>query len=100
LISRLHHEPDASGESSPIYHMTAGGRTTWYDFAVTLLSLAHGPERQVQLTPIQTSEYPTPAARPAYSVLSNEKVATRFGVRLPDWESQLRLAFADWPSTR
>jgi dTDP-4-dehydrorhamnose reductase len=44
--------------------------------------------------PIATAEYPTPAARPANSVLSNEKFAATFGFRLPDWEQQLDAVMA------
>jgi dTDP-4-dehydrorhamnose reductase len=41
--------------------------------------------------PIPTQEYPTPAKRPAYSVLDNSRLAARFGLRLPDWQEGLRL---------
>jgi dTDP-4-dehydrorhamnose reductase len=69
------------------FHMTAGGATTWYGFAQAIFARVTGP--RPSLVPIGTAEYPTPAARPANSVLSNEKFAHTFGFRLPDWEQQL-----------
>ena len=50
------------------------------------------PLRAQLVTPIRTEEYPTPARRPPYSVLSNAKVQTTFGVKMSDWREQLRLA--------
>ncbi len=92
------------------YHMTAAGVTTWYDFAEAILQEASAtpassswlasalgglPLRAKRVTPITTAEYPTPARRPAYSVLSNSKLAKVFGIELPDWRIQLHRAFAD-----
>ncbi|MBI3945541.1 MAG: dTDP-4-dehydrorhamnose reductase [Armatimonadetes bacterium] len=69
-----------------VYHLTAAGQTSWCGFARALFA-AHGVPATV--VPITTAEYPTPARRPAYSVLSNRKVGERFGVALPGWETQL-----------
>jgi len=46
-----------------------------------------------RIVPIATEEYPTPARRPLYSVLSNKRLNHQFGVKLPDWEAQLRAIF-------
>jgi len=83
---------DASG----IYHMTASGSTTWYGFAEAILALDPNPAEQVckHLKPILTAEYPTPARRPAYSVLSNAKLKAAFGVVLPSWEQGLKSALS------
>jgi dTDP-4-dehydrorhamnose reductase len=72
--------------------MTAGGATSWYGFAKAIFARAGAPTPS--LVPIKTAEYPTPAARPANSVLSNEKFATHFGFRLPEWEQQLDAVMA------
>ena len=48
------------------------------------------------LTPIPASEYPLPARRPAFSLLSNDKIARVFGISLPDWREQLRFALEDF----
>lgn len=74
-----------------IYHMTCAGSTTWFGFARAIFAraggLLHGAHPEV--TPISSAEYPTPARRPRNSVLSNEKLHARFGVRLQSWESAL-----------
>jgi dTDP-4-dehydrorhamnose reductase len=84
------------GAASGTYHLSSAGMTSWHGFATAIL--AHDPALQEQrctrLIPIPTEEYPTPAARPRWSVLSNAKLADRFGLRLPSWESQLRLALS------
>jgi dTDP-4-dehydrorhamnose reductase len=72
--------------------MTSGGATTWYGFAEAIFARAAEPTPS--LVSINTAEYPTPAARPANSVLSNEKFAGHFGFRLPEWEQQLDAVMA------
>jgi len=73
---------------SGVYHLTSSGATTWFGFANTFLSKQPaGPK----LTPIPTSEYPVPARRPVNSVLSCQRIADTFGVRMPPWEDALDL---------
>jgi dTDP-4-dehydrorhamnose reductase len=67
---------------SGVYHLTSSGVTTWFGFAKAFLSKQAGCPK---LTPITTSEYPIPATRPVNSVLSCEKLAETFGVRMPSW---------------
>jgi dTDP-4-dehydrorhamnose reductase len=72
-----------------IYHMTAAGSTSWYGFASAIFDagvLSVPPRVQA----IPSSAYPTPAKRPANSVLSNDKFAHAFGFRLPPWQQQLQ----------
>jgi dTDP-4-dehydrorhamnose reductase len=73
------------------YHMTCGGSISWCGFARAIFERA--PEllggKKPTVNPIKTSEYPTPAKRPLNSVLSNEKLQQRFGVRLANWQSAL-----------
>jgi dTDP-4-dehydrorhamnose reductase len=80
-----------------VYHLTAAGMTSWYHFAEEILR--RDPRRPEQsrlcLQPVSTAEYAAPAARPSYGVLDNEKVRQRFGVALPDWRTQLDLAFGE-----
>jgi dTDP-4-dehydrorhamnose reductase len=84
---RILNDSGAGGWTSGTFHMTAGGATTWYGFAKAIFARASGAKPS--LVPIATSDYPTPAARPANSVLSNDKFAHTFGFRLPNWEQQL-----------
>jgi dTDP-4-dehydrorhamnose reductase len=71
-----------------VYHLTSSGATTWFGFAKEFLSRLPGCP---SLTPIPSSQYPVPAKRPVNSVLSCEKLAQTFGVRLPPWEKALQL---------
>jgi dTDP-4-dehydrorhamnose reductase len=76
--------------------MSCAGATSWCGFARRILELSPGEETvRVRVEPIETCDYPTPAARPAYSVLDNAKLRTAFGIRLPDWQQALALALAD-----
>jgi dTDP-4-dehydrorhamnose reductase len=78
------------GAFTGVYHLAASGQTTWHGFAEAILKLMPKEERKCQvIEPITTAEYPTPARRPAYSVLSCEKLKDKFELRLPDWEESL-----------
>jgi dTDP-4-dehydrorhamnose reductase len=85
--------------ASGIYHATAGGVTTWHAFAQQIFSewawRSGGRFVAPRVVPIATADYPTPARRPAYSVLSNEKLARVFGVALPPWRAGLGDALED-----
>ncbi len=75
------------GEKAGIYHATGSGHTTWYQFAKKVFELT-GNDR-IELNPIPSSAYPTPAKRPAFSVLSNEKLKTAFDLEMPEWQTAL-----------
>jgi len=68
-----------------LYHLTARGSTTWYGFARAILA----DRPSVRIVPIATSEYPTPARRPAWSVLDATRFERAFGFALPDWRVSL-----------
>lgn len=75
-----------------LYHASAGGETTWYGFARAIFeerSRAVAGFIAPPVAPITTAQYPTPARRPAYSVLSNAKLERRLGVRFPAWREGL-----------
>jgi dTDP-4-dehydrorhamnose reductase len=76
---------------SGTYHLTNGGVTTWYDFAVAIIG---GRGHAVGVVPITSAEYPTPAARPAYSVLDNRAWRDLGESPLPDWRDGLRAYLA------
>lgn len=74
------------------YHLAASGSTNWHTFASRIVELLSASERRChEVVPIATAEYPTPAKRPAYSVLDCGKLKKTFGIQLPDWEDGLRL---------
>lgn len=85
--------PYLNGETYGIYHFTNSGIASWYDFAVAIFEEAHHlgwPLVLEQVTPITTAEYPTPAQRPAYSVLNCAKLSSLLGTPAPHWHQRLR----------
>jgi dTDP-4-dehydrorhamnose reductase len=100
-------------ENTGTYHMTAEGATSWYEFACAILEEAAKAPQDLpwfasatngrpilarRIIPITTPEYPTPASRPPYSVLSNSLLTQTFALQLPDWRVQLHCAFGETPS--
>lgn len=76
-------------EVSGLYNCVCSGETSWHGFARAIL-----PET-IPVTPIHTAEYPTPARRPAYSVLDCTRLHQVFGVTLPAWQAALHDCRAD-----
>ena len=72
--------------ASGVYHATAGGETTWCGFARAIFERQ---ERRPRVTPIPSSEYPTPARRPANSVLDTGRLSAALQLRLSDWQTGL-----------
>jgi dTDP-4-dehydrorhamnose reductase len=70
-----------------IYHFANGGETTWFDFAATIKAIA-GLTCDVQ--PIETKDFPTPAKRPAYSVLDTSKIEQDVEMDIRHWENALK----------
>lgn len=89
-VSALRAIPDG-GVRSGIYNLTAAGETTWAGFARAIFERAavNPAFRPPRVVPIPTSAYPTPARRPAYSVLSHRRLRSAFGLIAPSWEQQL-----------
>lgn len=75
-----------------IYHFCGDKALTWCDFAKQIFITAKTKSvltKDIVVFPISTSEYPTPAKRPAYSVLNNQKIALHFGIAPSDWSLAL-----------
>lgn len=66
-----------------IYHYSNEGEITWYEFAVAIAEVMNS---SCKVNPIPTASYPTPAQRPAYSVMSKEKVKQVYGILPPEWK--------------
>lgn len=93
VLAQAHGASDARQwwrDKSGIYSLTASGQTTWHEFAQAIVDNA-ALTRKPAVRPIRTEEYPTPACRPAYSVLSHDKIRRTFGVRPPSWKDALDL---------
>ena len=81
-------EPAQLAALSGIYHVCAGGHTSWFGFAQAIFA-DDSVQRKPQLRPITTAEYPTPARRPHNSMLNTDKFRRTFG-DLPSWDAALR----------
>lgn len=75
-----------------LYHFTNEGKINWYQFATEIYNLARNEgliNRSVQVLPIETSQYPMKAKRPANSCLSGEKISREFNISLKPWKESL-----------
>lgn len=82
---------DAHDPRWGVYHVAAGGETTWHAYAQHVIAAAHARGALLKATPeavhpITTAEYPLPAPRPLNSRLNTHKVQHTFGLTLPDWQ--------------
>ncbi len=75
-----------SSENSGVYHYCNGGETTWYGFAKAIFK-KH--KLSVKVNPVTSTEFPTAAKRPAYSVLDTSKIKMVFKIEIPTWEDAL-----------
>ena len=71
-----------------IYHYSNEGVCSWYDFTKAIFELA---DVECHVKPIETYEYPTPAKRPAYSILNKSKIKKDFNLEIPYWKDSLKL---------
>jgi dTDP-4-dehydrorhamnose reductase len=69
-----------------VYHFANQGETTWYDFAAKIKAIAG---LDCTLNPIETKDFPTPAKRPAYSVLDTSKIEQDLAIDIRHWEAAL-----------
>lgn len=71
-----------------IYHFSNEGVISWYDFTKAIHRIAG--IKNCRVRPLHTEEYPTPAARPHYSVLDKTKIKQTYGIEIPYWEESLK----------
>jgi dTDP-4-dehydrorhamnose reductase len=81
--------------ASGIVHVTNSGDSTWYDFAKEIFHLSGMP---TSVKPVTTAEFPRPARRPAYSVLSADSLHS-YHIQMPDWQDALRRYLSAAPLT-
>jgi dTDP-4-dehydrorhamnose reductase len=87
---RLESGGDLTPEHFGVFNLAGEGLTSWHGFAQAIMRGAAARGREtVPVEAITTAEYPTRAKRPAYSKLSNEKIAGVYGVHMPAWETAL-----------
>ena len=78
----------SQGIKPGVYHFSNEGVISWYDFTKAIHRIAGITSCHVR--PLHTAEYPTPAARPHYSVLDKTKIKQAYGIEIPYWEESLR----------
>lgn len=89
--------PLLTPENFGTYHYTNSGVASWYDFAIAIFEEAKAlgfPLKIKRVIPITTPEYPTPAKRPSFSVLSSVKISSFLGNYPPHWREGLRQMLA------
>lgn len=72
-----------------IYHFSNEGETSWYGFAKEIFNQSN---ILIELLPIPTEAFPTPAKRPKYSVLNTDKAKETFGIKIQNWQVSLAIA--------
>jgi len=77
---------DPAQRYAETFHYSNEGVASWYDFAKAIME-AEG--LRCKVAPIETSDYPTPAARPHFSVLNKRKIRERFGLEIPHWHDSM-----------
>ena len=80
-------------QASGVFHFTAAGETSWHGFASAILEEAANAGFTIKterIEPIATTEYPTPATRPAYSVLNTDKISACLPFTIPAWRDSLK----------
>lgn len=87
LVTIITEHSKLNTEDYGIYNFSNEGQCSWYDFAAEIFKVNN---ISINLQPIPTSAYPTPAKRPAYSVLDKSKIKSVFGVEIKDWKESLK----------
>ncbi len=85
IISTNNQQPTTNNYGT--YHFSNDGQCSWYDFAKKIFELNHVT---IDLKPIPTTSFPTPAKRPSYSVLDKTKIKTTLGITINPWEESLK----------
>ncbi len=80
-----------AGGPGGIFHLAGAGSATWHEVAVETMRVAG---RTIPVDAISTEDYPTPAKRPANSVLETAKIAATYGIRLPPWQDGVQRCVA------
>ncbi len=96
IVQKAFEERAADRFESAVYHLTADGQATWYDFACAIkkqMADPTGEQALAEIKPISTEQYPTPAKRASYSVLDCRQITARYQFALPSWEDLLASYF-------
>jgi dTDP-4-dehydrorhamnose reductase len=87
IVTSCHAEL-VSASSYGIYNFSNEGQCSWFDFAKKIFEINRV---KIDLIPIPTTQFPTPAARPKYSVLDKTKIKTTFGIEIKPWKQAIEI---------
>jgi dTDP-4-dehydrorhamnose reductase len=87
IVSCILYDTTTENPSYGIYHYSNEGQCSWYDFAVAIFKLKGVT---IPVHSIPTAQFPTPAKRPAYSVLDKSKIKKVMKLTIPEWQDSLR----------
>jgi dTDP-4-dehydrorhamnose reductase len=94
-LNQATEQPDFWQKNSGLFHLSAGGKASWFEFAKEIFSIYAEQGKSVPtLKAITSDDYPTAAQRPQYSCLNNDKLNDIFGIKLPHWRESLRKVLA------
>ena len=82
------HAELVSASSYGIYNYSNEGQCSWFDFAKKIFEIN---QVKIDVIPIPTTQFPTPAERPKYSVLDNSKIKSAFGIEIKPWEQSIEI---------
>ena len=92
LAKAIIHIIESKSKAYGLYHFSNEGVTSWYDFATAIFELTG---LAVRVKALKTSEYPTKARRPFYSVMDKTKIKQNLGVEIPNWRDSLKVCLAE-----
>ena len=94
IIQKVHNQEVSPEILRGVFHYSNEGVTSWYDFTKAIFEIR---EIDCQVNPIESSQYPTPAARPPFSVLNKQKIRDVFGIEIPHWRDSLKAVLKELP---
>ena len=87
ILNKLEACEVARSDAHGVWHYSNEGVTSWYDFAQAIFDFS---DLTCRVHPIVSAQYPTPAARPPFSVLNKDKIKKVFGIHIPHWQNSLK----------
>ena len=88
LVTIITEHSKLNTEHYGIYNFSNEGQCSWFDFAKKIFEIN---QVKIEVTPIPTTQFPTPAERPKYSVLDKTKIKTTFGIEIKPWEQTIEI---------
>ncbi len=87
VINKIETKAVSRSTAHGVWHYSNEGVTSWFDFAQAIMDFS---DLKCRIHPIVSAQYPTPAARPPFSVMNKDKIKKVFGIDIPHWQSSLR----------